>query len=82
MLVNRYAIFHRDIEPKGFRVPTMDGFLTQDVVLQVKRVLEDSEARRQMVEHNYRVALQHFSYAELRQRLRMLIANAASFYTP
>lgn len=79
-LVNRYAIFHRDIEPKGFRVPTMDGFLTGDVVQQVRRVLDDPAERKQMVDHNYQVALRHFSYSELRRRLRMLVANVASLY--
>ncbi len=32
VLINRYAIFGRDIEPKGFRIPIMEGFLTQKVV--------------------------------------------------
>lgn len=80
VLVNRYSIFHRDIEPKGFRLPIMDGFLTQEVVNDVRRILEDPKARKDMVEHNYRIAARHFSYAELRRRLRMLITNVASLY--
>jgi hypothetical protein len=28
VLINRYSIFVRDIEPKGFRLLTMDGFVT------------------------------------------------------
>ena len=31
VLINRYSIFVRDIEPKGFRVPVMDGFVTREV---------------------------------------------------
>ncbi|HPA20312.1 MAG TPA: glycosyltransferase family 4 protein [Verrucomicrobiae bacterium] len=77
VIVNRYAIFGRDIEPKGFRVPTMDGFVTRRMVAEVHRVLEDAEYRREMVEHNYRVAARYFDYAELRRRLRTVIANIA-----
>ncbi len=80
ILVNRYAIFQRDIEPKGFRVPIMEGFLTEEVVQEVRRILEDSAYRKKMVEHNYKIAARHFSYDELRRRLRMLIANAGSMY--
>ena len=80
MLVNRYAIFHRDIEPKGFKGPIMEGYLTQEVVDEVRHILEDATYRKKMVEHNYRIASRHFSYQELRRRLRMLIANMGSLY--
>ncbi len=80
VLVNRYAIFHRDIEPKGFRVPVMDGFLTPEVVEQVRRLLEDAECRRLVVEHNYRIAARHYSYSELRRCLRSLIVNMEALY--
>lgn len=80
VLVNRYAIFHRDIEPKGFQVPIMEGYLTQDVVDEVRHLLEDAAYRKKTVERNYRIAARHFSYEELRRRLRMLIANMASLY--
>ena len=39
VLVNRYSIFVTDIEPKGFRVITMNGYLTKDVVEHVKKVI-------------------------------------------
>ncbi len=80
VLVNRYAIFHRDIAPKGFRVPVMEGYLTDAVVQDIRRILEDPAHRQSMVEHNYRVATRYFSYAELRRRLRTLIANIGSLY--
>lgn len=77
IIVNRYAIYGRDIEPKGFRVPAMDGFVTQRMVGEVHRILTDLEYRRDMVEHNYRVAARYFDYSELRRRLRTVIANIA-----
>jgi glycosyltransferase involved in cell wall biosynthesis len=75
LLINRYAIFVRDIEPKGFDLIVMDGFLTEQNVHQVREVLESAERRQQMVKHNYAVARRHFSYAVLRRNLNMLITN-------
>jgi glycosyltransferase involved in cell wall biosynthesis len=75
ILINRYSIFARDIEPKGFRVPLMDGYLTRQVIDEVRRLLEDPAYRSQTVEHNYAVARRFFSYPLLRRRLRTLITN-------
>jgi glycosyltransferase involved in cell wall biosynthesis len=75
ILLNRYSIFARDIEPKGFRLPLMDGYLTRQVVEDVRRLLEDESYRRTTVEHNYAVAGRFFSYAVLRRSLRTLITN-------
>ena len=80
VLVNRYAIFGRDIEPKGFRCPVMDGFLTGEVVAEVRRLLQDEKYRRSVVDHNYRLAGRHFGYGELRRHLRALIGNIVSAY--
>jgi glycosyltransferase involved in cell wall biosynthesis len=75
LLINRYDIFVRDIEPKGFDLIVMDGFLTEKNVRQVREVLESDERRRQMVSRNYAIARRHFSYAVLRRYLKMLITN-------
>jgi glycosyltransferase involved in cell wall biosynthesis len=75
LLINRYAIFVRDIEPKGFDLIVMDGFLTEKNLSQVRHVLESDERRRQMVEHNYSVARSYYSYAVLRRQLNTLITN-------
>jgi glycosyltransferase involved in cell wall biosynthesis len=75
ILINRYAIFARDIEPRGFKVTAMDGFVTKNVVEDVRRVLEDAPYRREIVEHNYETAKRYFSYRILRRSLRTLITN-------
>ena len=77
ILINRYAIFARDIEPKGFSVPLMDGYLTQQVIDEVRHLLADEEYRRQQTEHNYAVAHRFFSYGLLRRRLNTLITNVS-----
>ena len=75
VLINRYAIFARDIEPKGFRLPVMDGFLTRKVVEDVRRLLEDKSYRHETVEHNYDMAKRFYSYSVLRRSIRTLITN-------
>jgi hypothetical protein len=74
-LINRYSIFVRDIEPMGFDLIAMDGFLTRKTVDRVREVLDSPERRQQMVETNYQIALRHFSYARLRRWLSNLLTN-------
>jgi len=75
ILVNRYEVFTRDIEPKGFRVPIIEGYLTPEIVEEVRRIIENPDYCRAMVEHNYEVAGRYYSYAVLRRGLRTLITN-------
>ncbi len=75
MLVNRYATFVRDIEPKGFELIVMDGFLTKKTVQKVKEILESPEKKEKMVNHNYGIATRYYSYSVLRKCLNSLIIN-------
>jgi len=75
MLINRYATFVRDIEPKGFDLIVMDGFLTERNVHEVKEALFSSERREKMVNHNYEVATRYYSYSVLERWLNNLLAN-------
>ncbi|MHC4404441.1 MAG: glycosyltransferase [Planctomycetota bacterium] len=75
VLVNRYAIFIADIEPKGFQVISMNGFLTRHVMDQVCRVISDAEYRSEMVDHNFELGKKFFSYSVLRRTLRSLVTR-------
>ncbi|MEM8679458.1 MAG: glycosyltransferase family 4 protein [Planctomycetota bacterium] len=75
VLVNRYSIFITDIDPQGFQVITMNGYLTRSVVSQVRRVISDVEYRDAIVNHNYEICKRFFSYSILRRKLRALITN-------
>ncbi len=75
LLVNRYSIFVRDIEPKGFDLVVMDGFLTKKEVRKVREILENEESRQKMVDRNYEIAKKHYSYEFLRRRLNFLLTN-------
>jgi glycosyltransferase involved in cell wall biosynthesis len=70
---NRYTIFRTDIEPCGFQAIVMEGFLTDEVVSQVRRVLADREFREEMVEQNYRAARKYYSYERVEQELRSIL---------
>jgi hypothetical protein len=43
VLCTRYAIYRADIEPCGFQVILMESFLTDDVVDEVRRILNDED---------------------------------------
>lgn len=75
VILNRYSIFVKDIEPKGFQVITADGLVTNKVVERVRRVVDDDEYREQMVEHNFELSKAFYSYSVLRRKLRALICN-------
>jgi glycosyltransferase involved in cell wall biosynthesis len=75
LLINRYAIFVRDIEPKGFDLVVMDGYLTKKNVLKVRRVLTSSTRREKMVTTNYEIATRYYSFAVLRRWLNSLLVN-------
>ena len=73
MLINRYAIFVKDIEPQGFDLIAMDGFLTSKTVEKVRNVLESPERRNKMVDTNYDLARQYYSFGVLRKKLNYLL---------
>jgi glycosyltransferase involved in cell wall biosynthesis len=75
ILCNRYAIYRTDIEPCGFDVILMDGFLTDETVEQVRRVLFDDEYRGRVVEHNYQVGHRFFSYRRVEDELQAILAR-------
>lgn len=79
VLINRYATFVRDIEPKGFDLIAMDGFLTEKTVDQVRSVLQSPQRIERMVQHNFNVAAKHYSYAVLRRWLNTLMVNFFGF---
>lgn len=70
VVINRYAIYVQDIQPKGFKLIEMDGFITAELVEQVRRMIEDKAHRKSIVDHNYEVASRYYSYSALKRVLR------------
>lgn len=75
ILCNRYTTFRTDIEPYGFRAIVMDGFLSDDIVVQARRAMTDKEHRQDMTEHNFNLAQQLFSFDRLEQDLRSILSK-------
>ena len=75
LLINRYATFVKDIEPKGFDLIVMDGYLNHKNVQKVKDVLESPERREKMVNTNFEIAKKYFSFDRLRRWLNLLLTN-------
>jgi len=81
IVVNKYVIYILDIEPKGFKVIALDGYVNDDAVRKTKEILADSEKREKMVKHNYRLAKRYFSLSVLRRKLKSLIREILYFDT-
>jgi mannosylglucosylglycerate synthase len=73
LLVNRYSIYEMDIEPMGFEVITMDGYVTDEVIEQLEQILSSPEDRERIAKKNYQIALQFFSYEVLAYQLMTLM---------
>jgi len=80
LLVNRYSVFIVDIEPKGFDVVAIDGYLTKEAVRQVAEVLMSPQRKKQMVEKNFELARKYFSFQLLRKELFNLISAFFGMY--
>ncbi len=80
VLCNRYAIYRTDIEPCGFRTILFEGFLREETVAEVRKVLEDETYRREMVEHNYKIASRFFGYHVVEDEIRFLFQRPQNVY--
>eukprot|EP00913_Durusdinium_trenchii_P035239 g32969.t1 len=78
IVCNRYSIYRTDIEPCGFDVVLMDGYVTGEVIDQTRALLHQPERVKQMVETNYRVAQRFFSYENAAAALHSIIRNIES----
>jgi glycosyltransferase involved in cell wall biosynthesis len=70
IVVNAYSIYTKDIKPKGFSVIEIDGFVTSEAVKKTRRILDNPQLCREMVDHNYELGLKYFSYSVLHRGLR------------
>jgi glycosyltransferase involved in cell wall biosynthesis len=80
IVCNRYAIYRTDIEPCGLRPILFDVFPTDETIEEIHRVLEDRRYRQEMVEHNYEVASQFFSYEVVEDELHLMMRRPQNIY--
>jgi mannosylglucosylglycerate synthase len=75
ILVNDYTIYAIDIKPKGFQAIELDGFLTEDTITEVQKVLNNPKLANEMAEHNYQLAKRYYSFAFLEHQLQALLQS-------
>ena len=51
IFMNNYTIYSIDIKPKGFQAVDFNGFVTEESVKHVRKILEDREYVEEMTEH-------------------------------
>lgn len=73
LLMGSYDIFKVDIQPKGFRVVSIDAYLSRDAIAEVQELLDDPKRASEDAEHNYRLGRKHYSYSVLRDRVNILL---------
>jgi glycosyltransferase involved in cell wall biosynthesis len=79
IIVNKYVIYVLDIEPKGFDVIALDGYVDEEALSKTREILTDAKRREEMVRHNYRIAKRYFSLAVLRRKLKNLIRETLHY---
>jgi glycosyltransferase involved in cell wall biosynthesis len=75
IVVNRYSIYTKDIKPRGFRAVELDGYVTAAAVKETKEILEDNNLCEEIVDHNYEIGKQFFSFSVLWRLLKGYIAE-------
>lgn len=74
---NRYSNYRTDIEPRGFDVIAMNGFVSDRVVERARRAMTDAAYRSEMVQRNFELGRRFFSFQVLENQLRALLTAFA-----
>ncbi|MFC2029594.1 glycosyltransferase [Chloroflexota bacterium] len=73
VLVNCYSVYVADIAPLGFDFVEVDGWITDESLSEVRRLLDDPDYCASVVSKNYEIARRHFSYEVLATALAELL---------
>jgi glycosyltransferase involved in cell wall biosynthesis len=75
IVISSYEIFRTDIQPKGFDVVVFNDFIEDNTVERAREILHQPELVDEMVEHNYAVGRQYYSFAALERQLQALLTR-------
>jgi glycosyltransferase involved in cell wall biosynthesis len=75
IVVNNYSIYSIDIQPKGFDVIEIEGFVSEEAVYQTREVMNNPNLCKKMVDNNYEIAKHFYSYSVLRRKLKNLLSD-------
>jgi glycosyltransferase involved in cell wall biosynthesis len=73
IVLNNYEIFKTDIRPKGFKVIGYDSYIDQACIESVRKILEEPQTVKEMVDANYEIGKNFYSYQVLERRLASLL---------
>jgi glycosyltransferase involved in cell wall biosynthesis len=73
VLVNRYSVYVADIAPLGFEFVEVDGWVSDESLSEVRRLLDDPRRCQAVANRNYELARRHFSYEVLAGALQQLL---------
>jgi glycosyltransferase involved in cell wall biosynthesis len=73
LVVNTYPVYRADIQPAGVQAVEIAEEVTPDTCEAVRAMLHDPHEVARIVDHNYQVGLEHFSYEVLETRLAELL---------
>ena len=73
IMVNCYSIYAFDIKPKGFKAVEIEGYVTDEAVEHTMALLTDKALCKTMVEANYALGQQFYSYEVLHDKLNNLM---------
>lgn len=75
-VINRYDVYKTDIEPLGFKLPSIDNCeLTDEVVDESHRILTDCTYHNQMVKHNLEIIYRELDHRIIAEKLKPLLTN-------
>jgi hypothetical protein len=78
IFINNYTISSIDIKPKGFQAVEFNGFVTEETIKQVRKILKDREFSEEMTGRNYQLGKQFYSFTVLEQQLQVLLHSCFS----
>jgi glycosyltransferase involved in cell wall biosynthesis len=78
IFMNNYTIYSIDIKPKGFQAVEFNGFVTDETIKHVQKILKDRKFSEEMTERNYHLGKQFYSFTVLERQLQVLLHSCFS----
>ncbi|MGB7342537.1 MAG: glycosyltransferase family 4 protein [Phototrophicaceae bacterium] len=78
LVVHTYPMYLSDIKPAGIRAAEFFYDITEETLAETRRLIDDASYRAEVVNHNYQVGLEHFSYTTLHDVLTTALVKLAT----
>ena len=75
IIMTPYPVYKADIAPLGFKTILMSDKVTKGPVLETKKLIENEDEREKMVEYNFALGKENFSYEKVEMKLRKIFKD-------